>query len=539
MILSCEFFLDPFEELGLDKLPKEQIRRSLFILTVIAQISIGIYYAQQRKSHLRHSQLEKNSPPLPRKGNIVTDLIGSPQTSATSILSYYITGVVLRRERLSFVTQELYECLKNPIPHSQKNVISPLSTVIPYFYPHYENDKVQNEAYSRCHEALYKSCIALSLKQSPDSLWYEPFHSPASSEEQQYFIKKCQISLRNAEQQACWHFQVIAYLSKTSRNVGSHFLTTLQLTLPNDDALPPQQKSFDVILDLITQLKPECLVIHQKRATLKTHQRVLFFAFQIHALFRQKNLRFQLRSLAYHNDNPTESLPDLSTFYSFFSEICTMGYNNPNNAIKEASPETLSCPSNQLSQESFTETHPKTLEQKSHWDQTTIYHTNLKRPPFEWQYLYNTLTALFLHEIFFQACHSMTNSVRKAAQSKTPRDIVVALFACFGLSSTSKWLMHLSFLPIRILFTINAACYLYLSGNCNNLFDLNNRPQDENILLSDTFSRQEVREHIFIYEHNDKRPQIQLKTQELPVLVSPVKKIKTTAAIKTYSNKTQ
>lgn len=513
-----DFLAYPLREPFFMTITQDYLQESLFPIITLAQISIGVFYAQQINASIKkHRGLKKSSEPPVHKGNVVADFIGSPQTSALSLIAYYITGSY-SSNRLTFVTEEIYAFLYHGIPDNERKYLLAINTVIPYFYPCFKNQKVKNNAYTRCHQALYESWAAMLLQKSGDALLYESVCSAAIQYEKHEFIKRCQISLTSTQKKAFLNFHVIVYISKKQLAFTSQIQTTFQLTIPRGKTFLSHHSAFEGIVELIAKIKPERIVIYQKRASLLTHLKAVAFALNIHTLRTNDSGRFQVDSIAYHNENPKEPIPNVNWFYCVFSEICTMGYNNPNQMFNTPSSEKLAYSNHHQEQKCFIESYEQSLKKIRPWRKTIISHTNLKRPPFKWEYLKNTFIILFLHEFFFQAGRPMSESLHKANHSKKIIDIFKSLFACYGLLSKSKWALHFFLLPIRIVFALCGACYLYGSAQSDSIFDKRSKPYHNNMITVDTFSIKEVCEEVLIYD------EVKASHRADPSIFSPVKK---------------
>jgi hypothetical protein len=308
------------------------------------------------------------------------------------------------------------------------------------------------------------------------------------------------------EEEICRSFKVLGHLSEEQACTESTKLRTMQITLPDDRELDPMS-DLTTLLNLIERHAPERLVFHQQKASDIAQKNALLLAAEINRLRAVKQADFPLQSLAYHSENPQTSIKNPEHFYSFFSEVCTMGYNNPQDirALMEAS-ERLDTEENhseetpKIPKNTSIKSQELSLESPMDWPETRVYHIKLQRPPFEWQSVPKTFLAMLIHDFVFEIYGVALAAFKSAKSPENLLDVVsIGLIFLSGLLSSTKIAVQLSLLPIRLVFSISAASYLYLSGKKDNLFEVGPTKNFDAALKHDDFAHKEISEQIFSY----------------------------------------
>lgn len=502
--------------------------------TMFVQIGIGMYYGYSAASDAYHSKSQyKMKAGKKSKVQVITDLIGSPRTSPLSALAYYVAGSLNNKYRTFFFAKEIYEAVQSPAPLLRKNLIATHKTFIPFCYPDFQYYNNTQSSYSRCYQAMYESSFERAHKDSQmrvatyygkDNngalIRYKVSSSPYGSfditqEVEQSFLGKIVGSLSSPYSLAqlkskltsmglhegmvlekehahvCETFQVIGYDSEQQACADHQKLRCLQITLPDDKLCDPMT-DFEALIELIASEKPERIVFHQQKASETAQKNALVLASKINMLRRSSSLGFELKSLAYHSENPKEPINNHDHFCSFFSEVCTMGYHNPQQITEPMEVEEGS---------KIKSSHQQvTAQTEGDWPQTRVYHIKLQRPPFEWGSVPRTFLAMIFHDMLFEVYGTTIHALKDAVRSGNVVDVFKLItFIAMSIFSSAKFVIQLSLLPVRFVFSLTAASYLYLTGQNNNLFEIGPSKNFKAALKINDFAHTSVVEQTMTY----------------------------------------
>ena len=526
-----------------------------FSPAMVAQIGIGFQmgYSAAQSAYEKRSQYQSDDKYfLPF---LLSDFVGSPRTSPLSCLVYYISGTLNDKWRTFFIAEKIYEHVRDPIPHGPKKFIDLNNTLIPFCYPNFQKYEHSQDPYGRCYQAVYESSFntAHRLKESQQHVFYgsdggqlkkhivnvSPFgtfhietkeditlferllgqltrhFTPSGIADQMegknLYLKNSDFSEENKS--LIKKFQLFSFASERQASSDpSQKTPALQLSVPQDADITPEE--VDSLVAFIEVRKAQRIVFHQQKSTTVGHSNAQKIAQKIAQRLRDKAIN--LSSLAYHSENPQESIPNPNEFYPLFSEVCTMGYNNPQELVdtsiigsKDAKKNKNKNKNKKPSRKNTAARGIKSTNIQSHekmasnWHQTRVYHVSLKRPPFTWISVPKTFLAMVLHDLVFEVYGATIGSFQKTSGSFNPLDILTYLDALLkGILASPKLAVQLLIFPIRLIFTACGAAYLYSTGQNNNLFEVGPKKDFNIALKSDEFATTNTSEYILSYKRD-------------------------------------